>query len=235
MPILDLSKEKESGHVLEDYVSNTGTHVEMIHCSNLGITCYMDGVIQSCEMDEKVYHEALVSTVMKKSNQYEDVLILGGGEGAVAREVLLYQHVKHVDMVDWDQQVVTMFRQRYPQWGKEAWTDERLHLSYENVMDRFGRGFSKSKYDVIIVDLFDLSNEMIDKYQKFMAFLQPMLKDNGSMVMYAGIYDTPATKEWVEWCTQDRKILPEYNCYVYHKSIVSFDGEATFISWLPRQ
>jgi spermidine synthase len=235
MPYLDLTKERESGLVLESYESDQGTFVEMIQCPTLGVTCFMNGLIQSAEMDEKQYHVALTHRVMISTKQRKNVLILGGGEGAVAREVLLDESVQHVDMYDWDTEVVEMFRERYPRWGKKAWSDERLHLYHTDVFETAKNGFATEKYNVIIVDLFDVTKEDMDRYKGLIRSLSGYLEEGGTIVMYIGIHSEEATKEWVEWCLEDKSVLPSHSRYPYAKFIPSFEGNAAFMAWLPRE
>ena len=101
--------------IKDSIITHRGTKLEMIERPNWGIACYMDNTIQSAEIDEKIYHEALVHPIM--SNDVKKVLIIGGGEGATAREVLKWP-VEEVDMIEWDKDVVELFRTKYPQWAK---------------------------------------------------------------------------------------------------------------------
>lgn len=233
MPYLDLIKEKEKGTLLESYHSDRGTFVEMIKSTQLGIICYMDGLLQSCEMDEKIYHESLVSLVMTRVVEPKNILILGGGEGAVAREVLRYPGVEEVDMYDWDEEVVSMFRERYPNWGKDAWSDERLHVYHQNVFEVAQYGFVKEKYDVIIVDLFDVLYENQEEYSKLIKNLSNYLNEKGAMVMYCGVKTEDVIMNWIDGLLSDKDLLPSHSRYPYHKSIPSFDGDAVFFAWLP--
>lgn len=234
MPHLDLIKEKEEGRLLESYESDCGTRIEMIRSPLLGITCYMDGLLQSCEMDEKEYHTALVSFAFRYQQNPKHVLILGGGEGATAREVLLHRTVEAVDMYDWDEEVVTMFRERYPQWGKEAWTDDRLHVYYQDVFEVAKNGFVREKYDMILIDLFDISFETMEAYSLLIQQMTTYLSEKGCMVMYCGVKHEEATMTWIQTCLENKEILPSHTRYPYYKWLASFNGDGTFLAWLPR-
>jgi spermidine synthase len=232
MPYLDLTKERENGTPLERFESDRGTTVEMIRCPALGIACFMDGLIQSCEMDEHVYHSALVSKTMEKASSKKRVLILGGGEGAVAREVLRSQEVEQVDMIDWDEQVVSMFRQRYPQWGNKAWSDERLTIHYEDVFSK--NDYPEQSYDVIFIDLFDVSKRMKYDYQELIRKMSIALKPNGCMTMYCGMEDSMDCKNWIEEYQSQSVVLENHYCSFSNRYIPSFEGSAVFLSWFPR-
>ena len=135
-----------------EYVNTThrGTLVEMVRRPGWGLSCYMDGTIQSCELDEKKYHQALVEPILK--SEPKTVCILGGGEGATARELFTDPFICHVDMIEWDKDVVELFKTTYRQWSDGAFEDPRLHIEYEDV---FSICNQKREYDGLVVDLFE--------------------------------------------------------------------------------
>ena len=63
---------------------------------------YINGNLQFSSRDEARYHEALVLPAMQMVSNASRILILGGGDGLAAREVLKYPQVKHVTLVDLD-------------------------------------------------------------------------------------------------------------------------------------
>jgi spermidine synthase len=62
-------------------------------------------------------------------------MIIGGGEGATAREVLKWPDVEQVDMYEWDKDVVSLFSTKYPQWAKGAWENPKLSIHYEDIFE----------------------------------------------------------------------------------------------------
>ena len=66
------------------------------------VNMYLDRVIQWSSADEYRYHESLVHIPMAQDSSIKKVLILGGGEGLALREVLKYQQVEEIDLVDLD-------------------------------------------------------------------------------------------------------------------------------------
>ena len=78
---------------------------------NYGLALFLDGQIQSAEDDEALYHELLVQPAMLRHPSPKDVLILGGGEGATLREVLVHGSVRTATMVDLDGELVDLCRQ----------------------------------------------------------------------------------------------------------------------------
>ncbi len=82
-------------------------HLVMTHNSFINeYRFYINGNLQFSSLDEKIYHEQLVHPVMELAASRENVLILGGGDGLALREVLKYQDVKQVVLVDLDPEMV---------------------------------------------------------------------------------------------------------------------------------
>jgi len=187
----------------ESIVTHRGTKVEIVDRPTWGLTCYMDNCIQSCIFDEKIYHEALVHPVM--SDSVKNVCIIGGGEGATAREVLKWP-VDNVDMYEWDRDVVELFK-RYPEWST-CWEDPRLHIFYDDI---FEIDYIK-KYDVIIVDLFEQDVDQMNK------LLKMLLKWSNTIIMYAGMSYPGINQEY-----------SKENQSVYKVYVPSFFGEAVFL------
>jgi len=223
--------EKAQGNILHSFKSKRGTFIEMIQCPTLGIACYMDHLIQSCEYDEKIYHQALVSSVMNHKSNSKNVMIIGGVEGASAREVLKDQSVARVDMYEWDEEVVELFKKYYPQWAMGAWDDDRLHLYYDDIFDVI-RNPPRVKYDIIIIDLFDPSNETEQQLIHLLTKLQSWLSPNGSLVMYAGMYETQKENAFLflsKISTENWYIYPNHLRTVYSVPIESFSGDCMFL------
>jgi spermidine synthase len=229
---------------LKDAITTSrGTKVEMIMRPKWGLACYMDNSIQSCEIDEKLYHEALVHPVMSSVKKRDRVMIIGGGEGATAREVLKWQDVKHVDMYEWDEDVVIFFKKKYPQWAKGAWYDSRLKLHIVNIFEAI-KDIPKNtdRYDVIIIDLFDPCQEQRHNWLTLIKSLHSLITHNGSIVMYAGMrnilsdnidgykdlinmikYVYLRNGRMIEDLSLNKEIIP------YRIFIPSFSGESMFL------
>lgn len=226
--------------IKDSIVTSRGTKVEMVERPQWGLACYMDNSIQSGTIDEKIYHEALVHPVMSSIQERKRVMIIGGGEGATAREVLKWSGVEEVDMFEWDEDVVDLFRNKYPQWAQGAWDDPRLNINYSDIFEVIKTQPIK-KYDVIIIDLFEPCEENKKQWNCLLKNLCSWVTLNGSIVMYAGmrnilVKEQPYQKlmniiKYVEtWhgipiydVSLNKEIVP-YKVY-----IPSFSGESTFL------
>lgn len=126
--------------------------VDVVDLEPFGRTLLIDGLIQSCQVDEFVYHESLVHPALLSHPCPKSVYIGGGGEGSTAREVLRHNTVERCVMVDIDPDVVKFCRENLPE-NSEAFADSRLELVIDDakaVLEQSATGF-----DVIIMDLDD--------------------------------------------------------------------------------
>lgn len=121
-----------------------------------GVCVVLDGDIQSCESDEGIYHEALVHPALLIHPAPRHVLIMGGGEGATAREVLRHRCVERVVMVDIDQEFVELCRRHLADWNREAFADPRLELHCRDINEFLSE--STNGFDVVIGDLVDFED-----------------------------------------------------------------------------
>jgi predicted membrane-bound spermidine synthase len=174
--------------IKDSFTTKRGTKVQIIERPKWGLACYMDNSIQSSLIDEKIYHESLVHPVMLSVKERSRVMIIGGGEGATAREVLKWSDVEQVDMYEWDEEVVKFFKSKYPEWAKGAWDDKRLKLHFVDIFEAINNPPSRTKkYDVIIIDLFEPCEENKQKWITLIKSLHNWVTVNGSIVMYAGM------------------------------------------------
>ncbi len=129
-------------------------HIVIAETYNYGRALFLDGNIQSAHADQALYHETLVQPAMLGHSSPQDVLIIGGGEGAALWEVLRHPSVRTVTMVDYDRQVVEACREHLSAWHQGAFDDPRARLVFQD-----GRQFieqTAGTYDVVIIDVVDM-------------------------------------------------------------------------------
>ena len=160
--------------------------VDVVDLECFGRALMIDGLIQSCQIDECVYHECLVHPALLMHACPKTVYIGGGGEGSTAREVLRHSTVERCVMVDIDEDVVNFCREHLPE-NKEAFADPRLELVIDDakaVLENSPTGF-----DVIIMDLDD-PLEGGPCYQlyttEFYAMIKAKLNPGGIFVTQSG-------------------------------------------------
>ncbi len=171
--------------------------VQILDTGCFGRTLVLDGKTQSAELDEFIYHEALVQPSLIVHPNPERVFIAGGGEGATLREVLFHKSVRKAVMVDIDQEVVELCRRHLPNHHQGAFDDPRLDLHHTDAL-RFLEESTKG-FDVIIIDVPD-PLEGGPAYllftQEFYQMAKERLTDQGLMVVQAG----PTGPAFLEQC-----------------------------------
>ncbi len=130
--------------------------IAVVKLKKFGKALVLDGLIQSTEADEYIYHEALVHPALTVHPEPKRVLILGGGEGATLREALKHSTVKEAVMVDIDPVVVEIARKHLIEWHRGAFDDPRARVvimdGFKYVREAISRG---EQFDVVIMDLTD--------------------------------------------------------------------------------
>ena len=125
--------------------------IKIIENETYGRILLLDGTIQLTEKDEFIYHEVLAHIPLMSLNDPKKVLIIGGGDGGLAREVLKH-NVTNVDLVEIDEQVVNLSKNYLP-FVSSSFKDQRVKVHIKD-----GAEFVKSKkgkYDVILIDSTD--------------------------------------------------------------------------------
>ena len=148
---------------------------------------FLDGGLQFSTSDEHRYHEALVHPAMALAARRERVLILGGGDGMAAREVLEWPDVQAVTLVDLDPAVTRLSRThaaiRAANGG--ALEDARLEV----VNDDAGAFLAETteRFDVVISDLPDPNHESLAKLysRPFYALVRDRLNVGGTVAVQA--------------------------------------------------
>lgn len=110
----------------------------------------LDGIVQLSEKDECIYHEMMVHPVLFSHPKPENILIIGGGDGGVLREVLKHP-IKKVDLIELDQEVIK-FSQKYLPFmeAKKSFSNQKVKTYIEKGEDFIKK--NKGSYDIVIVD-----------------------------------------------------------------------------------
>ncbi|MBW5483414.1 polyamine aminopropyltransferase [Streptomyces bambusae] len=148
---------------------------------------YLDGRLRVSGYDEYRYHEALVHPAM--SGQHQRVMVLGGGDGLAAREVLRHPDVARVTVVELDPGVVRLARTdpMLSALNAGVFGDPRVEVV---VADAFGwlRGMPPRQFDVIVSDLPDPGITPSTKLysQEFYGLAARSLRPGGRLAVHAG-------------------------------------------------
>ncbi len=136
------------------YDSGTGhQRLRVFENARFGRVLTLDGIVQTTEGDEFIYHEMLAHVPILAHGAARRVLIIGGGDGGMAREVLRHRSVEHVTMVEIDAGVIEFAKQYLPNLSAGAFDDPRLDLVIADGAAYVAE--AGDRFDVIIVDSTD--------------------------------------------------------------------------------
>ena len=136
------------------YDSETGhQRLRVFENRRFGRVMTLDDVVQTTEGDEFIYHEMLSHVPILAHGAVRRVLIVGGGDGGMAREVLRHRGIEHVTMVEIDAGVVAFAREYLPSISAGAFDDPRLELVIADGAAYMRE--AEAQFDVIIVDSTD--------------------------------------------------------------------------------
>jgi spermidine synthase len=165
-------------------------YVQIFENRMLGKMLFLDKKIQSAAIDESIFHESLVHPALMTHRNPQNVLIIGGGEGATLREVLRHECVRKAIMVDIDKQLVRLCQEHLPEWSSGAFSDPRIKVVFGDALKYVEK--CRTKFDVIISDLTEPINRGPSVYlftEEFYKKVSRILKDDGVFVLQAGSTD----------------------------------------------
>lgn len=161
--------------------------VDIVDTDVCGRCLFLDGKLQSSELDKDIYHSWLVHPAMIAHPHPKRVLIIGGGEGATLKEVLRHKTVELAVMIDLDEKVVEACKIYLPSWHEGSFNDRR-------ALERYGDGRVflediNALWDIIIIDISEPVKDSPAKMlytREFYELVSARLSDNGIISLQAG-------------------------------------------------
>jgi spermidine synthase len=186
-----------------------------------GFSLYLNGHLQFASADEYRYHESLVHPALAASGKPKRVLILGGGDGLALREVLKWESVSAVTLVDLDP-AMTGLSNAYPPLAalnNSAFADPRVTVVNQDAFVWIGE--SADPFDAAVVDFPDPSNYSVSKLYttRFYRLLQQRLTPTAAV----GIQCTsPLFAPTTYWCIVRTLEAAGFAVKPYNAAVPSF-------------
>ena len=202
-------------------------HLVIFENARMGRVMALDGVIQTTEADEFIYHEMLTHVPILAHGLAKRVLIIGGGDGGMLREVTKHRSVEHITMVEIDATVVDMCKQFLPNHSRGAYDDPRLNLVIDDGM-RFV-ATTEEKFDVIISDSTDpIGPGEVLFSENFYEACRRCLNDGGILVTQNG---TPFMQLGEVQTTAKRMNGLFSDWHFYQAAVPTYIGGALPFAW----
>lgn len=128
-------------------------HLSIFENARFGRVMALNGAIQTTEADEFVYHEMLTHVPVLAHGKVKSLLIIGGGDGGMLREVVKHKGIERIVMVEIDGAVVDMCKTWLPNHSAGAYDDPRVELVIADGMNYVAT--TDARFDVIISDCTD--------------------------------------------------------------------------------
>ena len=161
-------------------------HLAIFHNAAFGRVLVLDGIVQTTEKDEFIYHEMLAHVPILAHGDARHILIVGGGDGAMVREVVRHREVEHITQVEIDRQVIDLCRRFLPRHSNGAFEDPRVKIVIEDglhFMQTTGQQF-----DVVISDSTDpIGPGEVLFSREFYSACKSRLKPGGILVTQNGV------------------------------------------------
>lgn len=170
-----LAKVQLVGELLEKRVSEFQT-IEIYDTFLFGRALVIDNEIQMTEKDEKIYHKNMTAEVKTGDN----VLIIGGGDGGIARECL--KKTDHVHLVEIDKNVYDMCCEHLPQTAC-SFSDPRMRVTFGDGVEYMRT--TNERYDIVIADHNEYANF---DFNDFHMMASKVLRDSsvGTIISHLG-------------------------------------------------
>ncbi len=152
-------EEHDSGYgavyIYEEHLAEVRSRyqkIDVIRTKEHGKMLFIDYYMMFTEDSEFVYHEMMVHVPLAAHSEARKVLVIGGGDGGVVREVLKYPRVERITLVEIDEEVIKVCREHFPEITRSL-DDPRVEVVIGDGV-KFVKELEES-YDVIIVDSTD--------------------------------------------------------------------------------
>ncbi len=161
-------------------------HLLIFANAQFGRVLALDGIVQTTERDEFIYHEMLTHVPVIAHGSVRSVLIIGGGDGGMLREVCRHADVEHITQVEIDQAVIDLAREYLPNHSRGAFDDPRVEIEISDGFDYVQQ--TERQFDLIISDSTDPEGPgEILFTREFYAACQRRLNPGGVLVTQNGV------------------------------------------------
>ena len=172
----------------------------------------IDGAVQTTSKDEFIYHEMMAHVPIFSHGNVESVLIIGGGDCGIAKQVLKHKSIKNVTQVEIDPSMIDLAKKHFPEFAKSVFSDNRFISIIEDGMKYVSN--TDQKFDVIIVDSTDPKGPGKKLFtKKFYQNCKKCLTRGGIIVTQNGV-PILQSKQLSNTLSDLKSFFKDVSCYV---------------------
>lgn len=149
---------------------------------------YINGNQQLSTFDEFMYHEPMVHTALGLSKNKKNILVLGGGDGCIVRELLKYDAIKNITLVDLDNQMIEIGKKNkiFTDLNQNALDSPKLNIVIQDAFTFLEK--TNQMFDVILVDLPDPNSVDLNKLytKEFYRLSANKMSEEGVFITQSG-------------------------------------------------
>jgi spermidine synthase len=209
------------------FAKNTPYQRIVLTRNNRELRLFLNGNLQFSSADEYRYHEALVHPALHSLPHAQKVLILGGGDGLAAREILKYPNIDSITLVDLDPAMTRFFSSNtmLRRLNHDALLSPKLHVVNSDAFNWVKN--SHDSFDLVVIDFPDPANYSIGKLYSsaFYEELHHILRERGIIVVQS---TSPYVARKSYWCIAHTLQASGFITVPYHAYVPSF-GEWGYI------
>ncbi|MSQ72699.1 MAG: polyamine aminopropyltransferase [Betaproteobacteria bacterium] len=208
-----------------EVIFSTQTPYQRVSLMRRGATTrlYLNGRLQFSSRDEYRYHEGLVHPAMASLKAPQSALVLGGGDGMAVRELLRYDSLREVVLVDIDHVVTELFagNAQLRQLNGESLVDPRVKVHNEDAWQWLAQLGAGQRFDLIVMDLPDPGHYALSKF-----YIAPFLRLAMQHLQPQGLIVAQGTSPFIAreafWCIVATAESAGLTATPYHVHVPSF-------------
>lgn len=153
-----------------------------------GNVLVLDGIVQATERDEFAYQEMITHLSIMSHADPKRVLVIGGGDGGVLREVLKHKSIEKVHLVEIDETVISLSKKYLPHMA-QSFKDPKVEVFLQDgfkFLENLAKKSLEEKYDVIITDSSDPDGPAEAFFQEnYFRLLENSVTESGVVISQA--------------------------------------------------
>ena len=189
--------------------------LELLQTPEFGKVLRLDGRFMTSEKEEFFYHESLVHPAAIAHDAPARCLIIGGGDGGAAEELLKHPSVREVVIAELDARVIEVARDQLHAVHRGALDDARVHIEIGDGMAYVDR--SPGQFDLILMDLTDPDTPASSLYEPAaLARMQRALAPGGALVLHLGspVFHPPQVRSLLGHLSERFACVSPYGLYI---------------------